>query len=274
VVSLINMKGGVGKTTAAVGLAWELASAHRVLLVDIDPQFNATQWLVPPDDYLKWIKDPSKRTVYDVYLPDPGAVGVSGQKAKKRAPATLSNAVITVAHGATSLDIVPSTIELIRLDAAPRGTENRLKLFLAEARKKYEIILLDCPPTASLFSYSAYLASDGYVVPIKPDPLSVLGLPLLDWAISEYHDRSGHDAKLLGLLLTLVRGTSAMAQTSSRLKGERKGQVLATSFPLTTGVAEAVDAFQPLQVFHKTKNALRPMLAQYAQEFMQRFQTL
>lgn len=64
VVSLINMK-GVGKTTLAVGLAWELARSHKVLLVDVDPQFNATQWVVPAAEYLKWLK--SKHTIFDVF---------------------------------------------------------------------------------------------------------------------------------------------------------------------------------------------------------------
>ena len=68
VVSLINMKGGVAKTTLAVGLAWELAQNHDVLLVDIDPQFNATQWLVDYTEYLDWLKKESKRTAFDIFV--------------------------------------------------------------------------------------------------------------------------------------------------------------------------------------------------------------
>ena len=86
VVSFINMKGGVGKTTLAVGLSWELAADHRVLLVDVDPQFNATQWLVEYDAYLEWLK--AKHTVFDVYLPADTSSGIGGfsrRKSSKRA---------------------------------------------------------------------------------------------------------------------------------------------------------------------------------------------
>lgn len=69
VVSLINMKGGVGKTTLAVNLAWALAESAKVLLIDLDPQFNATQWLMRSKDYVKWTQTDKNHTVYDILAP-------------------------------------------------------------------------------------------------------------------------------------------------------------------------------------------------------------
>jgi len=265
VVSLINMKGGVGKTTLAVGLAWELAKKYKVLLVDIDPQFNATQWIVPADEYLEWVR--TKKTVLDVFQQsyrDPhlrrGASGV----------ATLDETVITVESGGVSLDIVPSILDLMQLDAAPRGTENRLRVFLEPARVKYDYILVDCPPTASLFSYSAYLASDAYLIPVKPDPLSIIGLPLLEKAMSDYEDRGGQKLERLGLVFTQVRQTDAMKGTMAQVRLDYPGEVFAEEIPLTTGVAEAVEKGESLQVFEKTKFKLKQALAGIGEEFIER----
>lgn len=160
------------------------------------------------------------------------------------------------------------------LDAAPRGTENRLKGFLDIARKSYDYILIDCPPTASLFSFSAYLASDAYLVPIKPDPLSVLGLPLLERTIQDYESRSAHSIKRLGLVLTMVRQTDAMRTTVQQIRENYSGEVFAKTLQQTTGVAEAVAQGLPLQEFTKTKHSLRPVLLGLRDEFLKRVAAL
>jgi chromosome partitioning protein len=271
VISMINLKGGVGKTTLTVGLAWELAKNYDVLVVDIDPQFNATQWIVPTSVYLDWLKDGNK-TVFDIFLPagdDPARL--SGSRAQKKvAPTTLTNTVIQVKEGNVKLNIVPSILDLMQLDAARRGTENRLRNFLKPALKKYDYILIDCPPTASLFSYAAYLASDAYLVPVKPDPLSVLGLPLLEKAMQDYENLSGEPLRRLGLVFTQVRQVDAMRRTMAQVRSEYTNEVFEASLPLTTGVAEAVELGESLQAFHKTKVLLKQTLADLADEFIER----
>lgn len=268
VVSLINLKGGVGKTTLAVGMACELAKSFNVLLVDIDPQFNATQWIVPAEDYLEWIK--TKKTVFDIFKPAEGDTPA----ARRRNAASLSNSVITVQPGNSELDIVPSTLDLIKLDHAPRGTENRLRVFLEPARKKYDYILIDCPPTASLFSYSAFLASDAYLVPVKPDPLSVLGLPLLERAMDDYEDRSGQALTRLGLIFTQVRQTDAMRRTMAQVRRDYPDEVFNSFMVQTTGVAEAVDAGKPPQDFPKSRAKLRDEVVDICEEFIERIDNL
>lgn len=272
VVSLINMKGGVGKTTLAVGLAWELAKNYEVLLVDVDPQFNATQWLIDDSEYIEWLKN--KRTVFDVYVTEGSLSGIGGfsRSRRKRSDTTLKNTVMQVKRLGTTLDVIPSNLELIMLDAAPRGTENRLKMFLEAARKKYDYVIIDCPPTASLFSYSAHIASDAYLVPIKPDPLSILGLPLLERTMESYEERSGHSAVRLGLVLSLVRGTAAMKTATAKLRAQYPDDVYTAVIKQTTGVAEAVEKGLPLQVYAKTKNNPNIPLTKIAAEFVRRIE--
>jgi len=248
IVSLINMKGGVGKTTLAVGLAWELAKKRKVLLVDIDPQFNATQWIVDAETYLDWLKN--KHTVLNVFQPQTGQA-FTGPNAAVPIRPTEKTTLIPVRRGGKTLHVLPSALELMKLDAAPRGTENRLRVFLDKVRGSFDYILIDCPPTASLFSYSAFLASDAYLVPVKPDPLSVLGLPLLQKAMQDYEERSGQELFRLGLIFTQVRQTDAMLATMQQVRRDYPGEVFKHTIDQTTGVAEAVDANVPLQDYAK-----------------------
>ncbi|MCA8237154.1 ParA family protein [Burkholderia cenocepacia] len=274
IVSLINMKGGVGKTTLAVGLAWELAKEHRVLLVDIDPQFNATQWVIDTDELLNWLK--YKHTILSVFQPPSTALHQgpgAHQPAQKPTPKTT---ILTVKKGTSKLDILPSTLDLMKLDAAPRGTENRLRVFLEKVRGAYDYILIDCPPTASLFSYSAFLASDAYLVPVKPDPLSVLGLPLLERAMQDYEERSGHELPRLGLVFTQVRTTDAMRSTMDQVRLAYPGEVFKNLIAQTTGVAEAVEDNIPLQLSTKAGkfNDVREALTGICAEFIERVEQL
>jgi chromosome partitioning protein len=250
IVSLINMKGGVGKTTLAVGLAWELAKRNNVLLVDIDPQFNATQWIVDAEEYLNWVK--TRHTILSVFQPpsQPAIHGVGGTQIAANKP-TAKSTIMPIRKNGLKLDLLPSILELMKLDAAPRGTENRLRVFLDKVRGDYDYILIDCPPTASLFSYSAFLASDAYLVPVKPDPLSVLGLPLLERAMLDYEERSGQELPRLGLVFTQVRQTDAMRGTMAQVRANYPGEVFKDLVEQTTGVAEAVEANEPLQYFNK-----------------------
>lgn len=263
VVSLINMKGGVGKTTLAVGLAWELARSYRVLLVDIDPQFNATQWVVKADEYLAWVKD--KHTILSIFQPS-----LLGGTKPPPLPVTPASVIMRIERGGFTLDLVPSTLDLMKLDAAPRGTENRLRVFLEKIKASYDYILIDCPPTASLFSYSAFLASDTYLVPVKPDPLSVLGLPLLERAMLDYEERSGTALPRLGLVFTQVRQTDAMKDTMTLVRRSYPGEVFKDSVRQTTSVAEAVETNSPLQFFHKTPAFIKESIAGIRAEFIQR----
>jgi len=210
IISFINMKGGVGKTTLAVNISYALAHQYgkKILLVDIDPQFNATQYLVEQERYIDYIKRKKNKNITNIFFDpiksSPNLVDQS-ERRKKVSPVTLTNVTITIiknAHG--KLDLIPSSLSLMKAQNLDRGVENKLKLFLDKFKNAYDYVFIDCPPTISIFTLSAFLASDAYLVPIKPDNLSTIGYPLLEEAMSNYEEISGKQLKLVGIVFTMV----------------------------------------------------------------------
>lgn len=206
IITVINMKGGVGKTTLSVHMGYLLAKYHekRVLLIDIDPQFNATQYLVSQSEILDHFK--TKKTIHDVLVPTKEEeISLSAKRTvTKRKLINLNDFIISIKKfDLGSLDLIPSSLKLINFEPK-RGTENLLKKFIVERCSQYDIIIIDCPPTLSILTLSAYLASEFYLIPIKPDYLSSLGLPLLERGLKEYEETYGHSLELLGIVFTMV----------------------------------------------------------------------
>lgn len=208
IITVINMKGGVGKTTLSVNIAYILGRHHgkKVLLVDIDPQFNATQYLVKQSDILNHFEN--KKTVFDILMPSKeDEISLSSNRKKAKAKSVSLDDFIINARKFTNkgqLDLIPSSLKLINFETNKRGVENLLKKFLVEKCSHYDYILIDCPPTLSLLTLSAYLASEFYLIPIKPDYLSSLGLPLLQRGLEEYEELYNHSLTLLGVVFTMV----------------------------------------------------------------------
>jgi chromosome partitioning protein len=284
-ISFMNMKGGVGKTTIAVNVAYALAEVHKkkVLLVDCDPQFNATQYLVTDQAYLKHIQDPTKGTLKDIFIPKTSTpvstlTGVS--RIKSQARLSLSDCTINIFtnhpahHGqaAGKLDIIPSQLELIEVQYSRRQTENRLKAFIKEKAGGYDFVLIDTPPTISIFTEAAILASDGYVVPIRPDPLSVVGLPLLERYIQDYTVDFGVGIKQVGIVFTQVRGPipKAMKSVMDELEKSRKQALFKTFTTVSTNVPESVPAHKPVFRFPKASDRLKMQYVNISNEFLQR----
>ena len=177
-ISLINMKGGVGKSTLAVNLAWHFAAyrnwAKRVLLVDLDPQFNASQYLLGVSDYEAILRS-EKPTIWDVF--EQGIRTPSGR-------ATLSDPREAIYshrrfHSGGTIDLIPSRLELAFSLKNPGHKDRHLSRLIREVEDEYDLILIDCAPTESVLTMAAYLSSDWLLVPVKPEYLSTIGLPLL-----------------------------------------------------------------------------------------------
>lgn len=186
-VSLINMKGGVGKSTLTVNLAWHFAIYgdwnKKVLVVDLDPQFNASQYLLGVKEYRR-ILDSGQPTIWDVF--EQGTRTPSGR-------ATLADPHDTIHeysqfyHGG-QINLIPSRLELAFSLKNPRNKEQFLSRLVREIENEYDLILIDCAPTESVLTDAAYLSSDWLLVPVKPEYLSTIGLPLLVNSMQDFED--------------------------------------------------------------------------------------
>lgn len=199
VVSMINMKGGVGKTTLAMHLAHTADSMDlRTLAVDLDPQSNLSQALMGPKAYVNYIEDhrPTVVHIFDEYVPTDSRSG---------SPRLLDiNEVIVKKAGYwkdSTLDLIPSRLELSRTLKNPAGKERRLAKALAQVRKQYDLIIIDCAPTESVLTDAAYYASRYVIVPIKPEFMATVGLPLLARSLQEFRlENEDHEIEIAGLV--------------------------------------------------------------------------
>ena len=286
VISFMNMKGGVGKTTLAVNIAYGLAAVHdkRVLIIDVDPQFNATQYLVEDKAYLTHINDPAKATIKDIFVPksDPVRTTVGAPKPATRRKLSLAECSICIydgerPHGSERrgkgrLDVIPSTLDLVEVQNSKRQTEAKLKLFIRERATSYDYVLIDCPPTISIFTEAAILASDKYIVPIKPDPLSVLGLPLLERYIEDFTADVGMKIKQVGIVFTLVRRPTpnSMSGIMEDIRRQRKGDVFQSYSAVSTNVSESVEHHKPIIYYKKAPAKLVSQFLSIISEFVER----
>ena len=279
VISFMNMKGGVGKTTLAVNIAYGLAYVHKkkVLIVDCDPQFNATQYLLEEEVYINHLKDEQKGTLRDIFVPKrPGAVstltGTSKSNNKtKMALSACTCSIFDGGEGRGKLDLIPSTLALIDIETSKRQTESKLDNYLREKAVGYDYVLIDCPPTISIFTQAAILASDNYAVPVKPDPLSVVGLPLLERWLDDYTDDAGIKVKSVGLIYTMVRGPTPirMREIMTELRAARTGEVFSSHLSQASAVSESVEAHKPV-FFHKKSSKSSSEILEITQEFLSR----
>lgn len=171
--SLVNMKGGVGKSTLTANLGWYSAyrKNKRVLLVDLDPQFNLSQYVLGNIKYESHLNK-KKPTVVDIFEQHtPG----SNQNMR---PSTAITRVEEWDDGSV-IHLVPSKLELAWTLKNPHEKEHLLRDFLREVKDDYDLVLVDCPPTESMLTTAAYLSSDYLIVPVRPEFLSTIGLPLL-----------------------------------------------------------------------------------------------
>lgn len=197
VVSLVNMKGGVGKSTLTANIGWYCAHRAnlRVLMVDLDPQFNLSQYVLGNNRYEKHLKDerPTVVEVFEQYTP-----ATSNRESVRR------NA-ITVAkkwRDGSLIHIIPSKLELAWTLKNPHQKEHLIRDYIQEIKNDYDLIVIDCPPTESMLTTAAYMSSDYLIVPVRPEYLSTIGLPLLVRSLADYKNayRNESHPKLAGII--------------------------------------------------------------------------
>lgn len=274
-ISVVNMKGGVAKTTLAVNLAHALwyREDKKVLVVDLDPQFNATQCIFSGEDYVGHRAN-GAHTILNVFDDAPRAniSPVKGQT-KSKAPGLEDIEPWEVVEG---FDILPGDLELYRLDmGTAQGREKRLRRFLEKNKKaqSYDYVIIDTPPTPSHWMMSALLASDAYIVPVKPDPLSRVGIDLLRGVIDRCSENHGHDITCLGVVLTIVdRRTLIHEETVKFLDANPlwKDKRFDAHLPQRTAIARG-QGKQELILEGKNADA-KTALARITDEFIERIE--
>ncbi|CAI1522942.1 ParA family protein [Serratia fonticola] len=215
VVSFINMKGGVGKTTLCVGIAEFLANhmGRKVLIIDIDPQFNATQSLMSKynrvEEYIA-VHLENKRTIRRIFETQSSIM----------AQVKTINKEDVITKIDTNLDIILGDINIIFDTSQEAVRIKKIKNFITDnkIRDEYDYILIDSPPTISLFTDAALVASDYYLVPVKIDHYSVLGATSLISVISNLQHNHNRDIAHLGFVYTNT--DEDITQKTNRIKSQ------------------------------------------------------
>jgi chromosome partitioning protein len=192
-ISFINFKGGVGKSTLAVELATSLAKhlGKRVLLVDLDPQTNATFYFMDHNKWQSWQEtNGSLQTLFEAYLVGHGASFDVSQVIKKDLLSQGGNSLVP------GLELLPSHLALIQVDvqlAAKTtlgeglfGNLTIIRQALQQVQAQYDYVIFDCPPNFNLVTQNGLFASDAYVIPAIPDYLSTLGINLIRGEVERF----------------------------------------------------------------------------------------
>ena len=219
VIAITNQKGGVGKTTTAINLSAALAEANqKILLVDFDPQINATAGVgveLSDDD----------KTIYDA-IHD-----------KTKTKSIIINDVIQ------NLDLLPGAIELSGLETELLNKPNReseLKNVIEQVKDDYDYVIIDCPPAVGILTVNALVASNACIIPVQCEYFSLEGLNQVLNAIELVRSNMNPSLKIEGLLFTMYDARTRLGQdVVSVVKNNMKVKVFETMIPRNIRLAEA-----------------------------------
>ena len=230
IIAVVNQKGGVGKTTSAVNLT---ACLHdlglKVLLCDFDPQANATSGFGIP-------KKKIKHSSYDVIINDVPA----------------ADTIISTKYGdvlPSSADLAGAAVELITVEEPNR----RLAKALETVRDRYDLIMIDCPPSLEMLTLNALAAADGILVPVQCEYYALEGLSDLMNTLRAVKKRINPNLEIFGVALTMFDGrTNFSAQVAQEVRRHFPGKVYATVIPRNLRLAEAPSHGLPVTAYDRS----------------------
>ena len=239
IIAVVNQKGGVGKTTTAVNLTAALHDLGlKVLLVDFDPQANASSGLGVDKRYIK-------HSVYDVVINGLSPV----------------DAIVSTTYGdvlPSHADLAGAGVELLSMDNA----NHRLAEALKKVRDDYDLILIDCPPSLELLTLNGLSAADGILVPVQCEYYALEGLSDLMNTLRAVKRRINPRLEIFGVALTMFDGrTNFSNQVAEEVRRHFPGKVFGTVIPRNVRLAEAPSHGLPVTAYDKSSRGAKAYTA-------------
>ena len=238
IYTIVNQKGGVGKTTTAINLSTYLGHYNQnVLVVDLDSQANATSCLGVD-------KQTIKSGIYEVLI---GAAAIG--------PQILRNPHYKISLLPSSPALAGAEVELIDL----YGRESRLKDSLALISNRYQYIIIDCPPSLSLLTINGLVAAqDGVIIPVQCEYLALEGLGQLSQTLERVRSSMVPDLKVRGVVLTMFDGRTKLANdVVNEVHRFFPDQVFKSIIPRSVRLAEAPSYGQPISIYAPDSHAAK-----------------
>ena len=250
IISIINLKGGVGKTTTTVGLAQVLSVEFnkRVLVIDLDAQTNATTMLIGEEKWAEVNKE--KQTIAQLFY--------EGVYPRSEKIFDINKAILKGVSNINEVklvDVLPSSLELIDIQEevikTPRGVFSTVRPVdllgrqLDKIKDKYEYILIDCPPNLGVITRNGLKISEVYIIPTIPDILSTYGIPQIIKCVNKYSKELEKNIKQLVIVINKYREQSPVhRRTLKKLQEELDCKVFKTIFKendIVAGAAEYIN---------------------------------